>query len=99
MSGLSAVAAPIAPIVGPEFSRHKPLHPLPLSRVSNGFAVMNAQWKMAPPGMQTVSVTMVGRTACSANVLLAAGASPAMIHTSEETPDFAKIVGSLIRGV
>ena len=31
----------------------------------------------------------------SANVLLAAGASPAMIHTSEETPDFAKIVGSL----
>ena len=31
----------------------------------------------------------------SANVLLAAGASPAMIHTSEETPDFAKIVASL----
>ena len=31
----------------------------------------------------------------SANVLLAAGASPAMIHTSEETPDFAKIVGAL----
>ena len=31
----------------------------------------------------------------SANVLLAAGASPAMIHTPEETPDFAKIVGAL----
>ena len=31
----------------------------------------------------------------SANVLLAAGASPAMIHTSEETPDFARIVGAL----
>ncbi len=31
----------------------------------------------------------------SANVLLAAGASPAMIHALEETPDFAKIVGAL----
>ena len=31
----------------------------------------------------------------SANVVLAAGASPAMIHTPEETADFAKIVGAL----
>ena len=31
----------------------------------------------------------------SANVLLAAGASPAMIHTPEEAADFAKIVGGL----
>ena len=31
----------------------------------------------------------------AANVLLAAGASPAMIHTAEETDDFAKIVGAL----
>lgn len=31
----------------------------------------------------------------SANVLLAAGGSPAMIHTPEETADFAKIVGAL----
>ena len=31
----------------------------------------------------------------SANVVLAAGASPAMIHTPEETADFAKIVGGL----
>ena len=31
----------------------------------------------------------------SANVVLAAGASPAMIHTPEEAADFAKIVGGL----
>ena len=31
----------------------------------------------------------------AANTLLAAGASPAMIHTDEETGDFAKIVGAL----
>ena len=31
----------------------------------------------------------------AANTLLAAGASPAMIHTPEETGDFAKIVGAL----
>lgn len=31
----------------------------------------------------------------SANVLLAAGASPAMIHTAEESGDFAAIVGAL----
>ncbi len=31
----------------------------------------------------------------SANVVLAAGASPAMIHTPEETADFAKIVGAV----
>ena len=31
----------------------------------------------------------------SANVVLAAGASPAMIHSPEETADFAKIVGGL----
>ena len=31
----------------------------------------------------------------AANTLLAAGASPAMIHTAEETGDFARIVGAL----
>ena len=31
----------------------------------------------------------------SANVVLASGASPAMIHTPEEAADFAKIVGGL----
>ena len=31
----------------------------------------------------------------AANTLLAAGASPAMIHTPEETDDFARIVGAL----
>jgi hydroxyethylthiazole kinase len=36
----------------------------------------------------------------AANTLLAAGASPAMIHTDEETGDFAKIVGGpLVEGI
>jgi hydroxyethylthiazole kinase len=57
--------------------------------------MINALEKMRQSAPLVHCITNYVAMNIAANTLLAAGASPAMIHTPEETGDFAKIAGAL----